>query len=187
MRFVVQFLQFGKITRTRENLTQMFANFARQEREIDASGLQGRRRHAGIFGTVWILRNGDPAHLTNGTHPVAAIAARARQDNGGTVLAVFLRHGFKQTVGQRFGTSTLAIRFPQSQLAPFGDHHILTGHHHIDGIHLRPDVLFGGQFLHRQPGFARDQCAQHAFMCRGHVLGNDIRGRILLPQLLHQL
>ena len=141
----------------------------RQQFIVHKAGGNGVVGHAVVLGGIGVLGHGHAAFALDGPHALGAIAARAREDDADSPLALVLGKGAEEKVdGQTLppgsgGLQQLQGAVMEGHVAPWRDDVGTVGFDH------HPVLDF--EDLH--PGVALDEVGKDAFVVRGQVLHQD--------------
>ena len=162
---------------------QLARQLLHRQAEVDAASGQGALRHAIVGGRLRALNEGHAAGGLDGTQPLGAIRAGAREHDA---------HGLGATVvGERAqkavdGIGRLWARRPRREAqAPLLHDDLRVGRHHVHVIDLHRHPLGGS--LHRDGAGGAVEQMRQGTVVRGREVLHHHEGHLVEAEVLHQL
>ena len=143
-------------------------DLARRKHPVGAAGVDGRLRHAGVFGRERILGKHQAAARLDRPRPGGAIAARAGENNRDRVLAAGFRQRMKERIDRWFWQH-LNARLDQLE-ALIVENEVAIRRRDVNVVGQRHAVVFNladfevgrtGEELHHHAAIVRREMLQH--------------------------
>ena len=166
-----------------KQLGQALGDFFGGENVIHHTSLDGRARHAVIFGGFRLLRQSKAACCLDSAQARYAVRAGAGQNHTDGGFAFFCRQRNQKLVHRGFGHH---FGWGSHQLqSPFFDQGVMVGGHHINYPRLWHIAM--RYFTHGERGFPAEDFHHHAAVGGRQMLQDHIGTGRIRTQVRHQL